>query len=127
MHNPPGTAATACLWLIAGTGEGPVLANRLLDRGWRIQVSVVSAAAALAYRPHPHLDLRVGAIEAKAGVSKEVARSRQQGGGFRWVIDASHPFAGQISRAVEQGLPGRRAAHAAAAPSAPPHRKRPRC
>jgi precorrin-6A/cobalt-precorrin-6A reductase len=102
MHNPPGTAATARLWLIAGTGEGPVLATRLLDRGWRIQVSLVSSAAALAYRSHPNLDLRVGAIEAKAGISRELALSREGGGGFQWVIDASHPFACQISLAVNK-------------------------
>ncbi|WP_191964848.1 hypothetical protein [Synechococcus sp. RSCCF101] len=37
------------LWMLAGTGDGPPLAAALLARGWRIQLSVVSASAAEAY------------------------------------------------------------------------------
>ena len=38
------------LWLVAGTGEGPPLAAALLQRGWRVRVSVVTAAAVRAYQ-----------------------------------------------------------------------------
>ena len=38
------------LWLLSGTGEGPKLAGALIERGWQLRVSVVSAAAARAYR-----------------------------------------------------------------------------
>ena len=50
------------VWLLAGTGEGPPLAEALGRRGWQVRVSVVSAAAALAYQPRPWLQLAVGAI-----------------------------------------------------------------
>lgn len=100
MHEPPPSLPPGRLWLIAGTGEGPLLAERLLDRGWQIQVSLVSAKAALAYRQHPNLDLKVGALAGKPGIARELARCRERNGSFRWVIDASHPFARQVSLAV---------------------------
>lgn len=55
------------IWLIAGTGEGPPLAQQLLAGGWRLKVSLVSRAASLAYGPHPHQELAVGAIGASGG------------------------------------------------------------
>jgi precorrin-6A/cobalt-precorrin-6A reductase len=94
------------LWLIAGTGEGPPLAETLLARGWRLQVSVVSRAAAGAYRPHPALDLRIGTIGAgathasDAGVARELEQAQGLADPFRWVIDASHPFACRISASL---------------------------
>ncbi|MFZ0409557.1 MAG: precorrin-6A/cobalt-precorrin-6A reductase [Cyanobium sp.] len=117
MHAPPfhqgaGPARPQApwLWLIAGTGEGPRLAEALLQAGWQLRVSVVSASAARAYAPHPGLRLAVGPIgsglrEASPldGVRRELARARQSHGPFRWVIDASHPFASQITAALEQG------------------------
>ena len=63
MHLPDMHQPSPRLWLIGGTGEGPVLAERLLQRGWQLTVSLVGAPAALAYRPHPELTLRVGAID----------------------------------------------------------------
>ncbi len=102
---PPGNGAS--LWLIAGTGEGPPLAQALLAQGWRLRVSVVSRAAALAYGTHPRLELAVGPIGGpgaggsggtpEAGVAAELKRARLQEGGYGWVIDASHPFATRIS------------------------------
>ena len=37
------------VWLLYGTGEGPVLVAALVAQGWRVSVSVVSASAAGAY------------------------------------------------------------------------------
>jgi len=117
MHGPPWNQSQGDrLWLVAGTGEGPTLAEALLARGWRLQVSVVSRAAAGAYRPHPALDLRVGPIGAgpthasDAGVALELERAQGLGDPFRWVIDASHPFATRISAGlakacIAQGQP----------------------
>ena len=107
MHAPPSRAGGDRLWLIAGTGEGPVLATALLQSHWRVRVSVVSRAAALAYGCHPGLEVRVGAIEGEepdrrpeAGVAAELERALRGGDPFRWVIDASHPFATRISAAL---------------------------
>lgn len=104
-HDPEPERRGARIWLIAGTGEGPLLAVRLLERGWRLKVSVVTAAAALAYRLHPRLELAVGAIGGAApashrpaprGVAAELDHARRSGDPFALVIDASHPFATRI-------------------------------
>jgi precorrin-6A/cobalt-precorrin-6A reductase len=95
------------VWLIAGTGEGPPLAERLLANGWIVRVSVVSAAATRAYPPHPRLEIRAGALggdvdggEAEPAILNELRSAMRAGMPFRWVIDASHPFAVRISAAL---------------------------
>lgn len=106
----PGTppAAAPRLWLIAGTGEGRTLALTLLARGWRLRVSVVTASAARAYPSHPALEVAVGALGPSDGVSPTVAatlllqRAREQGDPFHWVVDATHPFALQITAALAE-------------------------
>ena len=37
--------ASETIWLVSGTGDGPRLAQALLERGWTLLVSVVSEAA----------------------------------------------------------------------------------
>lgn len=94
------------LWLIAGTGEGPPLARRLLVRGWRLQVNVVTAAAAAAYPHHPDLQVQVGALGTAAGddgseaVARALAQAEAARDPYRWLIDASHPFAVRITAAL---------------------------
>jgi precorrin-6A/cobalt-precorrin-6A reductase len=108
----PGNAADrgAWIWLVAGTGEGPPLAARLLERGWGVRVSVVSGAAARAYAPHPRLELRVGALGGDGAVRgdptgaalAELQGAAARGRPCRWLIDASHPFALRISAALAE-------------------------
>lgn len=97
IHQAHGAGAGKTLWLIAGTGEGPLLARRLLERGWQVQVSVVSRRATAAYPKHPCLRLRVGRIDGATGVARELDDAAAAGLPFRWVIDATHPFAQRIS------------------------------
>jgi|694.fasta_scaffold33219_7 precorrin-6A/cobalt-precorrin-6A reductase len=92
------------LWLLAGTGEGPPLAAQMLQRGWRVRVSVVTAAAAAAYRSleaastGPALELAVGALAGPAAITAALEQARHQGDPFAALIDATHPFARQISQ-----------------------------
>lgn len=96
------------LWLIAGTGEGPVLARALLAMGWRLQVSVVTPAAAGAYPSVPGLELQVGSLGGIAGegsdgaVAVVLAQAECQGDPFAVVVDASHPFAVRISGSLQR-------------------------
>ncbi|MEB3332830.1 MAG: precorrin-6A/cobalt-precorrin-6A reductase [Synechococcaceae cyanobacterium] len=103
-HQRPGRGGER-IWLIAGTGEGPALAAALLERGWRLRVSLVAAQAARAYSPHPLLELAIGAIgvataDPGAGVRAELETAAGAGDPFRWVVDASHPFATAITPAL---------------------------
>ena len=106
MQGSPEHQQSDRLWLIAGTGEGPVLAEALLARGWRLRLSVVGEAAARAYRPGPGLQLAVGAIgegeglTPEQGVERELAAADRAGDPYAWVVDASHPFATGISTAL---------------------------
>jgi precorrin-6A/cobalt-precorrin-6A reductase len=100
MHGPDlhqGPTAARRIWLFAGTEEGPLLAESLLARGWWVQVSVVTAAAARAYARHPELQLQVGAIDSDALLQQELEQLRP-----RWVVDATHPFAQLISERLER-------------------------
>lgn len=87
------------IWLLSGTGEGPLLASRLLDAGWRVQISLVNEDALRAYAPHPRLLGRVGALAGPGAIEAELLEAPLAP--FRWVIDASHPFASCISADLE--------------------------
>ena len=91
----PGQAGS--IWLVSGIGEGPRLARALLARGWRLRVSVVGEAAGRAYDPHPALELQVGALAGPDAIATALVRARRHQGGFRWVVDGTHPFAERIS------------------------------
>ena len=86
------------VWLLAGTGEGPVLASALLQMGWQVHVSVVTPQAARAYADLSLEQLHVGALEGVAGISDLL----DQHEGFHWVVDATHPFAIRISDQLQQ-------------------------
>ncbi len=90
MHGP-----NPSIWLLSGTGEGPLIARRLLAAGWSLQVSLVSQDALRAYAPHPRLQSRLGALAGPEAIEAELHGASLAP--FRWVIDASHPFACRIS------------------------------
>ena len=79
--------------LLAGTGEGPRLVKELSRRNWRVSVSVVTATAAKAYAGLPVECISIGALQGIGGMTAAL----HQAGPFRWVVDATHPFAARIS------------------------------
>ena len=103
MHDPAGRQGLR-LWLIAGTGEGPRLASQLLKRGWRLEVSVVSEAASLAYPAHRRQRLLVGALAGSEAIRQQLAAAALEGQPYAAVVDASHPFASQISHQLAETL-----------------------
>ena len=88
------------LWLIAGTGEGPALAQQFLKRGWRLRVSVVSPTASAPYPETPDLEMVVGALGDAVALRSLLEAAEREGDPFQWLIDASHPFAVRITPAV---------------------------
>ncbi len=103
MHDPAGRQRLR-LWLIAGTGEGPRIASQLLERGWRLEVSVVSEAASLAYPTHRRQRLLVGALAGSEAIRQQLAAAARDGQPYAVVVDASHPFASQISHQLAAAL-----------------------
>ncbi len=81
------------LWILGGTGEGPILAKALIDQGWKISVSVVSEAAALSYEHLSLEDIWIGPIDGIEGISRILNKAKVLKKKFDWVIDATHPFA----------------------------------
>ncbi|MEB3160154.1 MAG: precorrin-6A reductase, partial [Synechocystis sp.] len=95
---------TPRLWLIGGTGESRELTETLLAQGFFIIVTVTTAIARDAYPVHPRLTVRVGRLTAQ-----EISAFLQTDN-IRAIVDASHPFAIQISHlavtiAQQQTLP----------------------
>ena len=86
------------LWLLAGTGEGPPLAAALARIGWRVTVSVVTPAAASAYAGLDLEGIRVGALAGPEAIRCELLGD----GPYRWVVDATHPFAVRISTDLQR-------------------------
>jgi precorrin-6A/cobalt-precorrin-6A reductase len=103
MHDPAGRQPLR-LWLIAGTGEGPRIASQLLERGWRLEVSVVSEAASLAYPAHQRQRLLVGALAGGEAIRQQLTAAALEGQPYAAVVDASHPFASQISHQLAEAL-----------------------
>ena len=92
------------LWLIGGTGESRDLAQVLIPQGFSIVVTVTTPIAADLYPVHPRLRVRVGRLTAQ-----EIPQFLQAEN-IQAIVDASHPFASQISQtaivtAKQQNLP----------------------
>ena len=90
------------VWLLAGTGEGHLMAEALISDGWQVTVSVVSYQASKPFLEMPLLDLLVGPIEGVKGIANIINNSRELMKGFDWVIDATHPFALIISSDLQK-------------------------
>ncbi|MGB3201219.1 MAG: cobalt-precorrin-6A reductase [Nodosilinea sp.] len=80
------------LWIIGGTGEAVQLATALALEGVPCLVTVTTASARRAYPEGAYLDVWVGRLEVKELGSFVQAR------GVRGIVDASHPFAVEISK-----------------------------
>ena len=81
------------IWLLSGTGEGPRLAAALLQLGWSVEASVVTPAAARAYDGLKLHRLHIGPLQGQDAIRTVL----KDGMAYRWVIDATHPFAVQVS------------------------------
>lgn len=102
IHQPASGGPRGWIWLLAGTGDGPPLAEALLGQGWPVKVSVVSEAAARAYPAHPRLQVEAGALAGAAAITAELQRRP-----YAAVVDATHPFAVQISAALTEACGSR--------------------
>ena len=90
------------VWLLAGTGEGPMLTEAMQHHGWRVHVSVVTESAARSYGHLAPERLMTGALANIEAVDRVLAEAACNHGGYCCVVDATHPFAIVISRNLQQ-------------------------
>ena len=85
------------LWLLSGTGEGPFLAEALIEQGWDVTVSVVSSLASEAYLDLPINNIMIGQLSSEEKIKEILIEAKVKHNGFACVIDATHPFATLIT------------------------------
>ena len=85
------------VWILSGTCDGPPIVKGLIAKGYEVSVSVVSFQASKVYEDMPLKDLLVGALQGQHGIREVLENAFETHGGFHFVIDATHPFAKEIS------------------------------
>lgn len=99
MHhgrNDHATRDQGWIWLLAGTAEGIEIAEALLAIGWRVEVSVVTVSAAMAYADLAVAAVHQGPLDGDAAIAMVLERHPV------CVVDATHPFAVQISAGLHR-------------------------
>lgn len=81
------------LLLFGGTTEGRELAVRAAGLGFDVTVCVATAYGAACVPPTPRVDVLVGRLD-------EAAMERLMARGFACVVDATHPYAVDVSRNI---------------------------
>ncbi len=85
------------VWVFSGTGDGNALAAGLVKEGWNVIVSVATEyGREVLESKYPGLTVCVGRMGVEAR-RVELQRSRAC-----WIVDATHPFASEISTQLIQ-------------------------
>ncbi len=90
------------VWLIGGTVDSRSITKMLIDNGLACVVTVTTAEAKNLYPVNPLLTVRIGRLtpeEIPAFLGRENIQA---------IVDASHPFASQISATVTAIAPGQK-------------------
>jgi len=82
------------IWLIGGTSESAVIAEKLMAQGYDCLVSVTTEAAIALYPDSDLITVKVGALSPEAMVS--LIQEYE----IKIIIDASHPYATAISESA---------------------------
>ena len=85
------------VWLISGTSDGPIIANKLLSLKYVVFVSVISHKAGNAYSQNDKLHIITGKIVDDKQIHKFIFKHK-----IKHVIDATHPFALVISETLKK-------------------------
>jgi len=81
------------VWILSGTSDGPVIANRLLELNYSVYASVLTYKAGQAYIENPKLHINTGKLNNKDQIINFINKNK-----ITCVVDATHPFAVIISR-----------------------------
>ena len=81
------------VWILSGTSDGPVIANRLLELNFSVFVSVLTHKAGQAYIENPKLHIIKGKLNNKDEIINFIKKNQ-----IKCIVDATHPFAVIISK-----------------------------
>ena len=81
------------VWILSGTSDGPVIANRLLELNYSVFASVLTYKAGQAYIENPKLHIITGKLNNKNEIINFIKKNK-----IKCVVDATHPFATIISK-----------------------------
>ncbi len=81
------------VWILSGTSDGPVIANRLLKLNYSVFASVLTFKAGQSYIENPKLHIITGKLSNKDEIINFIKKNQ-----IKCVIDATHPFAVIISK-----------------------------
>ena len=81
------------VWILSGTSDGPVIANRLLELNYSVFASVLTYKAGQAYIENPKLNIIAGKLNNKDEIIDFIKKNQ-----IKCVVDATHPFAVIISK-----------------------------
>ncbi len=81
------------VWILSGTSDGPVIANRLLELNYSVFASVLTYKAGQAYIQNPKLHIITGKLNNKDQIINFINKNK-----ITCVVDATHPFAVIISK-----------------------------
>ena len=81
------------VWILSGTSDGPVIANRLLELNYSVFASVLTYKAGQAYIENQKLHIITGKLNDKDEIINFIKKNK-----IKYVIDATHPFAVIISK-----------------------------
>ena len=81
------------VWILSGTSDGPVIANRLLELNYSVFASVLTYKAGQAYIENPKLHIITGKLNDKDQIINFINKNK-----ITCVVDATHPFAVIISK-----------------------------
>ena len=86
------------VWILSGTSDGPIIADKLLSLNYVVFVSVISYKASLVYPKKDKLHIITGKIIDEIEVRQFLEKHQ-----IDLIIDATHPFAMQISANLIKG------------------------
>ena len=81
------------VWILSGTSDGPVIANRLLELNYSVFASVLTYKAGQAYIENPKLHIITGKLNNEYEIINFIKKNK-----IKCVVDATHPFAVIISK-----------------------------
>jgi len=95
MHNKENCYEN--VWILSGTSDGPVLANKLLRLNYTVFASVVTYKASKSYDKNPKLHIITGKLSHEFEIISFIKKNK-----IKIVIDVTHPFAQIISSKLKK-------------------------